>query len=293
MNINYEYYRIFYYVVKYGNFTKAANVLFSNQPNVTRSMNRLEEELGCKLFLRTNRGISLTPEGERLYAHVETAIVQLQAGEAELESSAVLQSGSISIGATETALHFLLLERIRAFHTKYPGIHLHISNHTTSHAIDALKNGAVDIAVIATPAVIERPLKETLLLPFREVLVGGDAYASLSGKKMHFEDLSDFPLITLGKNSAHYAFYNKLFLKHNMVLQTDTEAATADQLLPLVKCNLGLSFVPEPFAKSAIASGEVFEIPLDVKIPERHIALVQDSRKALSVAGREFIKTLL
>ena len=73
MNVNFEYYKIFYYVAKYGSFTKAARALGSTQPNVTRAMNCLEQQLHNTLFIRTNRGIQLTPEGEQLYTHVSVA----------------------------------------------------------------------------------------------------------------------------------------------------------------------------------------------------------------------------
>ena len=67
MYVDWEYYKIFYYVAKYQNFTKAARVLGNNQPNITHSMNRLESQLNCVLFIRSNRGVTLTPEGEMLY----------------------------------------------------------------------------------------------------------------------------------------------------------------------------------------------------------------------------------
>ncbi len=73
MDINFEHYKIFYYVAKYENITKAATALGSNQPNVTRIMKLLESQLGCRLFVREPRGISLTKEGELLYSHVEIA----------------------------------------------------------------------------------------------------------------------------------------------------------------------------------------------------------------------------
>ena len=78
MNVNFEYYKIFYYVAKYHNFTKAARALCNSQPNVTRAMNCLEHELNCTLFVRTTRGVHLTPEGERLYTRVSVAVQQLQ-----------------------------------------------------------------------------------------------------------------------------------------------------------------------------------------------------------------------
>ena len=57
MDVNFEYYKVFYYVAKYKNFTKAAHALGSGQPNVTRAMNCLEQQTHCTLFIRTNRGV--------------------------------------------------------------------------------------------------------------------------------------------------------------------------------------------------------------------------------------------
>ena len=56
MDINFEYYKIFYYVAKYCNFTKAARALGNSQPNVTRAMNNLEQQINSILFIRNNRG---------------------------------------------------------------------------------------------------------------------------------------------------------------------------------------------------------------------------------------------
>ena len=73
MAVSMEHYRVFYQVARCGNITQAAAALYSSQPNVTHAVKLLEEELGCKLFLRTNKGVQLTPEGEVLYAHVAQA----------------------------------------------------------------------------------------------------------------------------------------------------------------------------------------------------------------------------
>ena len=110
MDVNFEYYKVFYYVAKYKNFTKAAHALGSGQPNVTRAMNCLEQQTHCTLFIRTNRGVQLTPEGEMLFTHVEAAISQIQTAETELNAHSGLEHGSISIGASETALNIYLLD---------------------------------------------------------------------------------------------------------------------------------------------------------------------------------------
>lgn len=91
MSVSYDYYRIFYYVAKYGSFTRAASILMNSQPNITRTIANLEKELDCRLFLRTNRGVTLTPEGKKLFAHVEIAHEQLQNGELELASEKIFR----------------------------------------------------------------------------------------------------------------------------------------------------------------------------------------------------------
>ena len=116
MVISYDAYRTFYTVAKLGSFTRAANALMSSQPNLTRTIRNLESVLGCTLFVRSNRGVSLTPEGEKLFARVSVACEQIQAGEEELMNDRGLKSGVISLGASETALHSLLLPVLGAFH---------------------------------------------------------------------------------------------------------------------------------------------------------------------------------
>lgn len=226
MNINFEYYKIFYYVAKYGSLTKAARVLGNSQPNITRAMNCLENEIHCTLFIRTNRGVRLTPEGERLYARVSAAMAQLQRAEEELTESTGLEHGSISIGASETALSIYLLERLKIFHMTYPGIRLKIYNHSTPQAVDAVKNGEIDFAVVTTPTTAKPPLKEVKLQSFREVLIGGKTFTALSSQTLSLWELQNYPLICLGKETMTYEFYHQIFLTHGLELEPDTEAAS-------------------------------------------------------------------
>ena len=116
--ITYDYYRIFYFVAQYHSFTKAAEILKNNQPNITRCMNNLESELGCKLFIRSHQGVTLTAEGEKVYERVAVAYEQLRTVEEELALERSLESGLITIGASETALRLMLLSRLEHFHTR-------------------------------------------------------------------------------------------------------------------------------------------------------------------------------
>ena len=273
MYVDWEYYKIFYYVAKYQNFTRAARVLGNNQPNITHTMNKLEDQLHCVLFIRSNRGVTLTPEGETLYARIASAAVQIQDAEAELSASATLEHGAISISATETALNICLSERLQAFHAQYPGIRLRLSNHSTPQAIQAVKNGEVDFAVVTTPA--------------------GQTFAPLAGRTLSLRELTAYPLIMLGSESMSRTFYRQFFLENRAELKPDIEAATTDQMLTLVRSELGLAFVPEPMARGNLARGRIVQLDLREHIPPRSVCLVYDHHRPLNTAAREFRLRLL
>ena len=290
--VTYDYYRIFYYVAQYRSFTRAAEALNNNQPNITRCMNNLEQELGCKLFVRSNRGVTLTPEGRRLYIHVAVAYEQLRAGEQELRNDCSLESGTIAIGASETALHLILLDLLSAFHSQYPSVHLRVTNDSTPQAISALRRGLLDCAVVTAPTDVTRPLRETRLLSFREILLGGTQFRHLATGTHSLRDLLQYPFISLGGNTSTYAFYQKLFLKHDLPFHVDIEAATMDQVLPMVEHNLGIGFFSETLAAQAIEQGLVYPIAVRESIPDRAVCLIEDASHPQSIAIRAFKKLL-
>ena len=245
MSVSYDYYRIFYYVAKYGSFTRAASILMNSQPNITRTIANLEKELDCRLFLRTNRGVTLTPEGKKLFAHVEIAHEQLQNGELELASEKNLQTGSISIGVSETALPAVLLPVLQRFRRRYPGVRFRITNHSTAQAVASLKSGLVELALVSSPTGATKPLKEFRLTEFRDVLIAGPHFRRLTAGPQSLKDLASFPLICLGPQTKTYHLLNDFFTAHDQSLQPDIIASTTEQILPMVKNDLGLGFLPE------------------------------------------------
>ena len=255
-------------------------------------MNRLESQLNCVLFIRSNRGVTLTPEGELLYSRIASAAVQIQDAEEELSATATLEHGAISISTTETALNIYLSEKLRAFHTEYPGIRLRISNHSTPQAVQAVRNGEVDFAIVTTPAEVENGLKMVELMSFYEVLVGGRTFTALASQTLNLKELAGYPLICLNEESMTRSFYRQFFLEHDAVLKPDTEAATTDQMLTLVKSELGLAFMPEPMAAPLLASGELVQLHLQEIIPSRSICLVYDHHRPLNTAARKFQQLL-
>lgn len=288
--ITYDYYRIFYYAAIYRSFTKAAEILGNNQPNITRCMNNLESELECKLFIRSNRGISLTPEGERLLSHVSIAYEQLRYGEEEIKKDRSLESGLVSIGVSETALHLLVLDKLESFHNSYPNVQLKISNYSTPQAVSALENGLIDFAVITTPVNIKKSFKMIPLYSFREVLLGGVKYRKLADKANSLSELTDYPFISLNKDTGTRELYIQYFLNHNLSFMPDIEASTADQILPMIIHNLGIGFYPEELAAEAIAKGNVLPIRLFEPLPKRNVCLILDKQKPNSIAVQKILK---
>ena len=233
-----------------------------------------------------------TPEGERLYAHVSAAMSQILAAEEELSDSTGLSHGSVSIGASETALNIYLLDRLKTFHMAYPGIRLKIYNHSTPQAINAVKNGMIDFAVVSTPAEVEAPLKMIKLGSFQEILVGGTTFTALGSQTLSLKELHNYPLIGLGRETMTFQFFNRFFMSHGLEFAPDTETATTDQILPLVKSELGLAFMPKPMAEAAIANREIVEIALEEEIPQRNICMVYDIHHPISAAARELKKVI-
>ncbi len=293
MNINYEYYRVFYYAAKYKSFTKAANVLFQNQPNITRIINKLEDAFGCKLFLRTHKGVTLTPEGEQLFSRVEIAHKQLQKAETEIMNQSNLEFGSITIGANETAIALLLLEKLRNFRKIYPNIRINITDQSTPVALESLDRGTVDFVVVTSPANIMKHMQLTELTKVNNIMVCGPAFKHLAESKQHLADLTEYPLIMLERNTMSYAFFNQFYLNNGISIRVDTETTTINQVLPMVKYDLGLGFLPEDFVREELRKEEIYKIDLYEEIPSRNIVLIQDTRKPESTAARTLITDLL
>lgn len=285
MHINLDSYRVFYYVAQHRSFTKAAQMLYSNQPNVTRTIKNLERSLGCTLFIRTSRSVQLTPEGEELLSHIAPAMQQIQLGEESVQLHSSLQSGTISIGTSEIALHRILLPVLETFRQQYPGIRLRIFNSNTQQAVTSLKDRLVDFSLVTPPIGQEDLFVRRDLDFFHEVPVCGEAYAHLAEGPLTMEQLVSYPVISLCKGSSTHQLYTDWFHNLGLVFTPDIEAATADQVLPMVRANLGIGFIPEHAAKEAAADGTVHILHLKKVPPARSICLLKRKDMPLSIAA--------
>ena len=287
MASNLEYYKIFYYVAKYSSFTRAAGILMSSPPSVSRTIKLLEQDLGCTLFTRTQKGVTLTPEGLDLYQHIRVAYEEILAGEALLKRECGLEEGSIQIGANETALHCFLFEKLELFRAKYPGIKIRIQNCITPKAMEMLENREIELAVVSGPVDVENKVQKTVVGHFHDILIGGSRFRRLAERTLHFQDLKRYPLILLSRGTKTRAFYDDLLLKHGITAEPDIEAAAADLILPIVTHNLGIGFLPRKIAEAGLEKGSVVELHLEEEIPPRGIYLLEDRDQKLSMAAAQ------
>ncbi len=292
MDINFEYYRIFYYVAKYRNITKAAAALGSSQPNVTRVIKLLESQMNCRLFTREARGTCLTEEGEILYSHVEIACRQLWDAQEEIGRQNRQGCGTVEIGATETALHLFLLTALQDFKQEYPGIRIKIQNHTTPEVLKYLVSGGLDFAVVTTPFEVPGTFAKVKVLAFQEILTGGVQYESLGKEPLEPADVGKYPWIGLGRGSATYELYKDFFIKNGIDMEPDIEVATSDLMLPLIVSNMGIGFVPEKMAMPLLEEKRLVQIPVKCRVPERSIQIVSDKGRGKSLAADTFYKYL-
>lgn len=292
MNVNYDYYRVFYYVAKYRSFTGAANALMNNQPNVTRMIKKLEEELGCILFVRQRHGVALTPEGEKLYAHVSIAFEHIMSAEEEIAHDLGLTSGIITIAASEIALHSVLLPTLKDFRRSYPGIRIRILNHSTPQAIHVLKQGLADFAIVTDPFELPGGLSSTVLESIREVPVCSTAFSLLTGTTLTDAQMKQFPLISLGEKTSSFAFYSEFFSKMGIPFSPDIEAATSDQILPMIKSDLGIGFVPTIFLENENMENLII-LKTEPPIPARNICMIKRKDTFLSIAASKLESLIL
>lgn len=140
--------RIFKEVAERGSFSAAAEALNYTQPAVSQQIASLERATGAKLVDRMARGIRLTDAGRALLRHAEAVLARLAEAEAELESIGAMRSGRVRLVSFPTGGSSLIPPATAAFHDRYPGVELILSVAEPAEALDQLRSGDVDIALL-------------------------------------------------------------------------------------------------------------------------------------------------
>lgn len=135
-------------VVKEESISAAAKFLHLSQPTLSRQLKDMENELGKKLFIRSNRKIILTEEGLILRKRAEEIIELMKKAQEEIKLSDEILSGDIYIGAGETEGVRAIIKVIQQLRKEYPLVHLHIVSGDKTTVLDNLEHGLIDFALV-------------------------------------------------------------------------------------------------------------------------------------------------
>jgi DNA-binding transcriptional LysR family regulator len=292
MNINLEYYKIFYYVAKAGSFTKAGDELCISQPAVSQSIKMLEENLGSKLFVRVPKGVTLTLEGEVLFSYVRRGYEYIRLGEEQFKKMLDLEHGEIRIGASDMTLQFYLLPYLERFHEKYPGIKVIVTNAPTPSTLALLYDGRIDFGAVSEPFQAKSGIKYKRVKKIRDIFVAGNKFYDLQGKIMEYKTLEKLPIISLEHNTSTRKYVNEFLEANQVVLNPEFELATSDMIVKFAIRNLGVGCVVKDFAEEALARGELFELKFRDNIPERNICVATSKHNPISKAANSLLEML-
>lgn len=292
---NLEYYKVFYYVAKYGSLTLAAAELAISQPAVSQSVKQLEQEVGAKLFIRASKGVRLTAEGELLFRYIAKGYEQMELGEKKLAQMLNLELGELHIGASDMTLRFYLLPYLEQFHEKYPNIRVVVTNAPTPETLCYLQEGKIDFGVVSTPFEGSLPFEENVgikaikVREIEDVFVAGRKFIQYKNKMLDLQELEKLPLISLEKKTSTRSYMDLFLEKNGVVMNPEFELATSDMIVQFTLRNLGVGCVVKDFAEEELESGKLFELRFNKIIPKRHFCVVTDSRNPLSAAGRALL----
>ena len=128
--------------------TRAAERLFVSQPTMSKQLKELENELGTKLFIRSNYSIKLTDAGMLLKKRAEDILALVDKTEAEFRSLDEMNSGDIYVGAPESESMVLFAEAVSSLQKDYPGIRCNIYSGNLEDVCDRLDKGLLDFAIV-------------------------------------------------------------------------------------------------------------------------------------------------
>lgn len=290
MDVNLEYYKIFYYAAKYGSITVAAEKLLVSQPAVSQAIKQLENALELKLFYRTSKGVRMTPEGELLYEYAAKGYEMIKEGERRLSERANLETGEIKIGASDMTLQFYLLPFLEKFHKKYPKIKITVTNAPTPETMQYLETGKIDFGIISLPIEAKHNIEIMPVKEIEDIFVAGNKFKELKRKQLSFQSLEKLPIICLERTTTTRRYIDKLLLKNNVILKPEFELATSDMIVQFALRNLGIGCVMKEFADKYLETGELFELTFFEHIPKRSFAIIKMKGVKLSILAEKLFE---
>lgn len=290
MNQNLSSYRIFYTVANTGNISKAAKELYISQPAISKSIQKLEESVGCKLFSRSSRGVVLTDEGKLLYEHVSEAFETLTLGEEKLKRSIELGVGHLKIGVSSTLCKYLLLPYLKEFIRQNPHISISISCQSTNDTLKLLEDNKIDIGLIGKPENLKN-IHFDFLEEIEDIFVAAKDYLrNLKARGIQKDYiLQSSTLMLLDKNNMTRQYIDDYLQENQIIIKDSIDISDMDLLIDFARIGVGVACVIKNFVREDLENGTLMEIPLGFPIHKREVGFAYKTTTKPSKSLAEFI----
>ena len=289
---NYEHYKIFCKIVECKSISKAASQLYVSQPAVSLAIKQLESNLNVQLFFRTQKGVTLTTEGEILYNYVKQGCTIINIGEEKMKELTQLQSGEINIGASDMTLRLFLLPYIEQFHKNYPSVKIKITNATTPETLQHLREGVIDFGVVSAPVEPVATFSFKNVKSVKDILIVGEAFKELSKEpKVSIHDLQKYPFIMLERGTSTRKYIEKFFKENDVEIVPEIELATSDLIIDFVKRGIGIGFILEDFVADELDRGNLYRVNLSPDLISRQFYIVTHANIPLTTAAKKLIES--
>ncbi len=290
MNQNLSSYRIFYTVANTGNISKAAKELYISQPAISKSIQKLEESVGCKLFSRSSRGVVLTDEGKLLYEHVSEAFETLTMGEEKLKRSIELGVGHLKIGVSSTLCKYLLLPYLKEFIRQNPHISISISCQSTNDTLKLLEDNKIDIGLIGKPENLKN-IHFDFLEEIEDIFVAAKDYLrNLKARGIQKDHiLQSSTLMLLDKNNMTRQYIDDYLQENQIIIKDSIDISDMDLLIDFARIGVGVACVIKNFVREDLENGTLMEIPLGFPIHKREVGFAYKTTTKPSKSLAEFI----
>lgn len=290
MNINFELYRIFYVVANNSNITKASIELNISQPAVSKSIKKLEEELGGDLFIRTKRGVILTEEGIEFYKYIKEAMDYIYNAENKFKDLINLDIGNIRIGISSTLTREFLLPYLKIFHERYPNISVEISTNISIELIERLKNGLLDIVIYNLSNHLDKELNIIKCMEVHDCFIYSPILKINNNIKL--EDLNKYPLILQPKSNNTRKLLDDYMLTKNITLKPSMELASYNLVVDFTKIGFGIGYATKEYIKKELDEGSLIELNINEKLPTKEIAIATSRHHLPNFSSKKLIEII-
>ncbi len=280
--------RYFLRIADLQNYTPTAEDLGVSQPALSRSIQRLEDELGQPVFERQGRSLSLTDAGTLLQGRAHQILSLIDDTKAEICDDG--QSGRVRVGAIPTIAPYFLPEILRRFSTEFPEASLIVQENTTDNLLKSCAQGEIDLAILALPVPakyveVEELFKEELLL----VLPPGHKLTKQD--EIRLADVEPFPFVLL--DEAHCLSDNIVSFCRRRSFQPVAVERTSQLAMvqELVSLSHGISMIPAMARKIDHSDRRVYR-SFSGRKPTRTIAAVWNPYRFQSRLIKAFRKRL-